>query len=457
MKRITLILATLFLTLSCGRYLSVQPQGMVIPTTDEEFAAIMHRIINDIEGGADNYVIGNMETIALYEGIADDLDANIMIGDLKAFAGDVINSRMTDYRESFEIIRDCNIVIDNLPGGSKITEDILAAAYAVKGICYYNLIRDFCEPWNKNTCTSQLGLPLVERFDISQKPVRSSLAQSVDYCESLLKKSLSHKMSSDLFFFTEYVVKAYLAKLYFWAQKWDEMIPLCEDIMKNSGISLCPASQYAAMMDASTKEGEVIVRSHINNASELDWYFSYLKSYISSRPACAGIVALYGEEKDKDVRYGVCFNSKRMNAKNPERRVRMSEILLMLAEGYYHKGEAEKALSLINELRANRIAGVLPLSISTLPELRTDSRIKIDCEGKAVTALLQTILDERRKELFMEGDRWFELKRNGRPEWWIINNGLKYTVKEYLYTPPIYKSDVDMDPNMKQNPGYGTK
>ncbi|MCQ2137049.1 MAG: RagB/SusD family nutrient uptake outer membrane protein, partial [Bacteroidales bacterium] len=209
--------------------------------------------------------------------------------------------------------------------------------------------------------------------------------------------------------------------------------------------------------DASTKEGEVIVRSHINNASELDWYFSYMKSYISSRPACAGIVALYGEEKDKDVRYGVCFNSKRMNAKNPERRVRMSEILLMLAEGYYHKGEAEKALSLINELRANRIAGVLPLTLSELPEPRTADRVKVDCEGKAITALLQTILDERRKELFMEGDRWFELKRNGRPEWWIINNGLKYTVKEYLYTPPIYKSDVDMDPNMKQNPGYGTK
>ena len=54
----------------------------------------------------------------------------------------------------------------------------------------------------------------------------------------------------------------------------------------------------------------------------------------------------------------------------------------------------------------------------------------------------------------MEGDRWFELKRNGCPEWWIVSNGLKYTTRKYLYTAPIYKRDVDMNPEMQQNEGY---
>ena len=54
----------------------------------------------------------------------------------------------------------------------------------------------------------------------------------------------------------------------------------------------------------------------------------------------------------------------------------------------------------------------------------------------------------------MEGDRWFELKRNGRPEWWIINNGLKYTTRKYMYTAPVYKGDVDLNPDFRQNPGY---
>ena len=67
---------------------------------------------------------------------------------------------------------------------------------------------------------------------------------------------------------------------------------------------------------------------------------------------------------------------------------------------------------------------------------------------------MQAILEERRRELYMEGDRWYELKRNGRPEWWIISGGLKYTTRAYLYTAPILKADVDLNPDLKQNPGY---
>ena len=78
----------------------------------------------------------------------------------------------------------------------------------------------------------------------------------------------------------------------------------------------------------------------------------------------------------------------------------------------------------------------------------------VDALGNPVTPLLQAILDERRKEMFMEGDRWFELKRNGRPEWWVISNGLKYTTRKYLYTAPISKDDIDLNPGLEQNPGY---
>ena len=129
-------------------------------------------------------------------------------------------------------------------------------------------------------------------------------------------------------------------------------------------------------------------------------------------------------------------------------------MVLMLAEAYYHKGDMENALAWVNELRRNRINGAIDLTMSTLPEVRTDERIVVDCKGMAITPLLQAIFDERRKELYMEGDRWFELKRNGRPEWWVISNGLKFTTKAYLYTAPIDKSDIDLNPDLEQNPGY---
>ena len=80
--------------------------------------------------------------------------------------------------------------------------------------------------------------------------------------------------------------------------------------------------------------------------------------------------------------------------------------------------------------------------------------MKTDATGKPLTKLMWTILSERQKELFMEGDRWFELKRNGRPEFWVSANGLKYTTLKFMYTAPIMQADVELVPGMQQNPGY---
>ena len=126
----------------------------------------------------------------------------------------------------------------------------------------------------------------------------------------------------------------------------------------------------------------------------------------------------------------------------------------MLSESLYHLGDEEGALRWLNELRRNRIEGAEDLTAATLPAVRKGDRIVVDALGNPVTPLLQAIFDERRKEMFMEGDRWFELKRNGRPEWWVISNGLKYTTRKYLYTAPISKDDIDLNPGLEQNPGY---
>lgn len=455
MKRLTYILLSICLT-GCSGFLNVQPQGMVIPKTDAEFGSIMHRHLQDIEGGADDIIVGNMETIARLEGIADNLDANVMVGSIPAYAGDLINNRMTDYREYFSVIKDCNIVIENLDGrSSEEAGNILSCAYAIKGICYFDMIRDFCEAWDASRSSAQLGLPLVDRFDIEDRTCRSSLKETASYAEALLQKSLEIGMSDDLYFFTEYIVKAYLAKLYFWVEDWESTLKVCNDIVENSGISLTPLEGYEDMIQsAKAKKGEVIVRSHINDASELDWYFGYERSYIRTRPASLAFVSLFGDHPEDDVRYSVSFDGKRFNNKTPEMKIRISELLLMSAEAYCHLGQEDNALELLNRLRRERIRGVQDYTAASLPAVREGDRIVEDALGKELTPLMQAILDERRKELFMEGDRWFELKRNGSPEWWIINNGLKYTVKSYLYTAPVYKGDVDLNPGMKQNEGY---
>ena len=451
-----IIIASAIILTGCGRFLDVQPQGEIIPKTDEEFASLIHTRLRDIEGGGDEDIIGNMETIARLEGCADDLDANIKPGDLDLYAGEIINTMQLRYESIWETVRDCNIVIENLKGrNSEVAAGTLAAAFSIKGICYFNLLRSWCQPWDNDLADELPGIPVVDVFDITAKPLRGTLRQTYEYTDEQFRNALALNPSDKTYIFTEWIIKAYRARLAFWCCDWDRVEEICRDIIENSGYSLTPISGYEAMINSKyDASGEVLVRSHINNSSELDWYFSYMKGYLSSRPACASLIRLYGDNPEADVRYAACFDRKRMNVKTPECKVRLSEIVLMLSESLYHLGDEEGALRWLNELRRNRIEGAEDLAAATLPAVRKGDRIVVDALGNPVTPLLQAILDERRKEMFMEGDRWFELKRNGRPEWWVISNGLKYTTRKYLYTAPISKDDIDLNPGLEQNPGY---
>lgn len=453
MKRTAWIFLTLLGT-ACTQYLTVQPQGEVIPKTDEEFAAIMHTRIREVEGGEDEYIFGNMESVIRLEGCADDLDANISVGrNLPSYAGEVINIRQSSYRYYWEVIRDCNIVIENLQGrDTQTARGTLTAAYAMKAFTYYNLLRIYCEaPENPQ---EQLGLPLVDRFDITDRPVRATLAKTGAYIERLFESALAQGPQEGLWLFTPEIIQAGQARLRFWLEDWSGAASLCRDIIEHSGLRLSTIAEFPDMIgQAYDKKGEVILRSHINNSSELDWYFSAIKGYLKSRPAAASLVALF-DDPAKDVRYACSLDGKYLGIKVPEMRIRLAEVYLMLAECEAHLGHPKEALEPLNTLRSHRIADVVPLTEASLPPLRSGSRITEDALGNPLTPLMQAILDERRRELFLEGDRWFELKRCGSPQWWIISNGLKYTTRKYLYTAPIYKGDVNLNPEMQQNDGY---
>ena len=91
--------------------------------------------------------------------------------------------------------------------------------------------------------------------------------------------------------------------------------------------------------------------------------------------------------------------------------------------------------------------------MDNLPEVAKQN-ITIDATGAPLSKLISAILCERRMELFLEGDRWFELKRNGSPEFWVGYNFVKYTTEKYLYTFPLRKADLIANENLVQNPGY---
>jgi hypothetical protein len=114
---------------------------------------------------------------------------------------------------------------------------------------------------------------------------------------------------------------------------------------------------------------------------------------------------------------------------------RTGEMYLIRAEAYALKGNDVAALDDLNALRAARGAAV----------------------GVETGAVLMTaIFNERRKELVVEGQRFFDLKRTAR----AINRTTNCTnfctlssaAREWAF--PIPQKEIDANPNIQQNPGY---
>ena len=73
---LTIIAGALMFT-SCDNYLDVKPYGRTIPTTPEEFSALIHKNLNDVDQGS-TYLVNNISSISNYDmGGGDDFEASL--------------------------------------------------------------------------------------------------------------------------------------------------------------------------------------------------------------------------------------------------------------------------------------------------------------------------------------------------------------------------------------------
>ncbi|TDN39347.1 RagB/SusD family nutrient uptake outer membrane protein [Hymenobacter sp. UV11] len=124
--------------------------------------------------------------------------------------------------------------------------------------------------------------------------------------------------------------------------------------------------------------------------------------------------------------------------------IRYADMLLLQAEALNELGQTAAAVPLVNQVRAR--VGLAPVSAAN---------------SSSQSALRLYMRDERGRELAGEGQRWFDINR-----WGLLDNqaGLNYLIaKDPDFTNfvlgkskllPIPQTDIDLDPTIKQNPGY---
>ncbi len=439
---------------SCTKFLDIKPYGEVIPKTADEFSSLLNSTLETIDYG-EEVILGNPSSAVEYECYADNFEMNITLSqaanNLPFYVGSHMSNKQFLYSDLYQVIRDCNIVIDNLKErDTRLGKDVLGTAFALRGVSYYNLLRNFCEPPVGNL--QGLGVPLVAKFDMEARPIRNTIEETVIQAETDMLKAIDYDIQDDIYRFDTDVMEGFLARLYFWSGQWTKARTYAEKVLAK--YPLINGAAYTEMITSQmAPRGNMILKGFVLSESGVTNEYSGSESSLRSHPVSRRFVELF-EEKEKDIRYALSFNKKREQVKPGFGCLRSAEMQLILAESLYHSGELEEALVALNELRRNRITDVVDYTMETLPEVNHEEYIKEDVYGKPLTPLLNAILNERRKELFMECDRWYELKRNGRPEFWTAKQGRKYTTMEFMYTFPLPIKDIAIVDGLIQNPGY---
>ncbi|WP_121352499.1 RagB/SusD family nutrient uptake outer membrane protein [Flavisolibacter nicotianae] len=366
--------------------------------------------------------------------------------------------------DAYSVVRQANLTlrgIDNLASQNpRAVNRIKAQALAIRALSHFDLLRYFGEDYGRNS--TKLGVPYVDRFDIEQKPARLTVKATWDRIEADLKeaKNLMGNMDKEIQSATStaasarslidpMVVNAILARMYNYAGVQDSAIKYATLVI-NARPLATPSEYPQIWKDVTTKEVVWSVKFQAFNSDIGGNVYYAVGNRASYRPT-TNLLATYNASTD--VRYPSFFSSIARRGTNrlvaskyigKEGRTdgivdfkafRTSEMYLIRAEAYARLGNDVQALLDLNTLRQARNAA---------SGLETGA------------ALLDAIFVERRKELFMEGQRFFDLKRTTRTINRTTNCSNFCTLEPAAreWNLPIPQSEIQANPAIVQNPGY---
>lgn len=390
------------------------------------------------------------------------------------------------WKSPYIVIGRANRIIAAAEGGAlsdaaeaKATIDQYAAeAKVLRALAHFDLVRIYGKPYTEDQGAS-LGVPLVtEVLESNAKPARSTVAEVYtqvvkDLTEAISSNALATETEPG--YVSVWGAKAILSRVYLNMGDYANALSVAEDIIKNSGAALWTRDQYFKAWDASTpNESEFLFRLNvagstdsndlngIGNLQQREGYKEMVATkkfvdMLTSDPedvrnemflpaTAAKEVATYGTNK-------VYLNKLRGQGGNLRNVtivpiIRLSEVYLTAAECAFRNNDKTKAVEYLNDLVKNRT--------TTVASLATVDNIT-----------LERILIERRKELIGEGQRYFDALRNNETitrytseadKGWhktLSKDAQSFDRDYFKAIAAIPQEEINANPNIKQNTGYG--
>jgi hypothetical protein len=365
------------------------------------------------------------------------------------------------WNNAYLVILRTNRILETKLSGTDV-DAVKAEAYAIRALMYFKLVNIYARPYSDNP--DGLGIPLVLKYDPFLYPARNTVkevyTQIVNDFKAAIPIASAYTSSVRL---SKYAIEGILAKVYLYMGDKANAKATALDVINSGGFQLTTPANYEAYWASATPRADKletlfeIDADVVNNNAFDDLGAIYINGY-QDIYASSQLVALYSAT---DIRTSVLIAdvtksganavlvNKYPNASSPDRDnlkvLRLSEIYLIAAEASLPGNESD-ALKYLNALIAKRDPGFVYASTGA--------------------TLFNDIINERRKELAFEGDRFYDLNRLKLPVARVANAGsitagtgninLNVPYSDYRRIAPIPQGEFTVNKNIasQQNPGY---
>jgi len=455
-------LFTLLLMTGCSKSFLDQKPYTALPVDDaiktvEEMAAAMNGVYQSMQPST---VYGRHIPV-----FGDLMADNVYISNLNSGRYLVQSSYATTVSSSepdeiwtglYNIIKNANVVINADIPSSEESDQLRGEALTVRALAHFDLVQLFATPYSVNPNAE--GIPIITSFDQNAKPSRDAVSAVYNQILTDLTDAFGLMTVTDnsSAYITKYVARALEAKVHLYMGNWEDAMDAAQDVVDNSGFTLVPAADFGAYWKnpaPGTSKVETMFEltldaSNHNGTTAL--------AYMYDQDGYGDLLAtdnLYNLYSATDVRRSliiagvrnslpVWIVNKYQNGSNPDKddikMLRFAEVVLILAEAYYRMDDEDNArlyLNMVAETRDPSFAGY----------------------SSTGAALLEDIINERRKELAFEGGRLQDLLRLNRD----IVRGPQYPAGAQLIPTtngkriqPIPQTERDANPNISQNDAY---
>lgn len=349
------------------------------------------------------------------------------------------------WQKSFTTLKQINFLVENFEASdntdSKLVRQVGGTAYYFRALIYYNLV------------TRWGGVPILPKRTYDVVPISPEADVWNFILEDLQKAENLLPNFTDRFYVSLSACEALYAKVYLALKNYEQADIYASKVLANSSFALSTNSEeYASPFISNTSSKEVVFALANKRSSSLLLFYQTVNDIDPTwdySPSADCYENLYKDTsvKKEDIRRQAVFNEDNSRViKFPngstgqfitnEQPSQTPIVVTRIAEMYLIKAEAKGA---INGLSALKDFMTKRYSQVNLPSSLSDKEFQ------------DQILDERHREFYGEGQRWYDLKRTNRFDLFQSLNG-----RDYLMYFPVPQSEIDLagEANYPQNNGY---